>query len=97
MENASKALLIAGGILIAVLLISLIAFASKSISDYQAEKQNLADIEDASKFNEQFMQYNRSDLQGTELITLIHKVIDYNERMTTDSVRKYKFIQSDCA
>ena len=95
MENASKALLIAAGILIAILLISLLIYAGKMISEYQENKVNLANIEDTSKFNEQFAQYNRSDVQGTDLISLIHKVIDYNERMTTDSINNadtYKYI-----
>ena len=85
MENASKALLIAAGVLIAILLIALIIYAGNVISGYQQSKKDLANIEDTAKFNDQFMQYNRKDIQGTELLSLIHKVIDYNERMTTDS------------
>ena len=85
MENASKALLIAGGVLIAILLISLLIYTSTVISEYQDSKKELADIEDTAKFNDQFLQYNRDDVEGYELLSLIHKVIDYNERKTTDS------------
>ena len=88
MENASKALLIAGGVLIAILLISLLIYKGTVISEYQDSKKELADIEDTAKFNDQFLQYNRDDVEGYELLSLIHKVIDYNERKTTDSTIK---------
>lgn len=85
MENASKALLIAGGVLIAMLLISLLIYGWTVVSEYQDSKKELADIEDVSKFNDQFLQYDRDDVQGYELLSLIHKVIDYNQRKTEDS------------
>ena len=86
MENASKALLMAGGVLLTLLIISLFIFAWGRISEYQNAKDELTNIENTAKFNEQFAQYDRSDVQGYELLTLIHKVIDYNERRTTDSI-----------
>ena len=86
MENAAKALLIAGGILIAILLIALIRFAWGKYSDYQNSKYELIEIEDVAKFNEQFSNYDRSNVQGYELLTLINQVVDYNERRTTNSV-----------
>lgn len=85
MENASKALLIAGGMLLAIIIISIFMFTWGKISEYQSSKDNLASIEDTAKFNEQFTQYQRDDLLGYELLSLINKVIDYNERKTTDS------------
>lgn len=85
MENASKALLIAGEVLIAILLVSLLLFALGKFSDYKKEKTKLEDIENTAKFNEQFANYNRNDVQGYELISLINQIVDYNERKTSDS------------
>lgn len=83
MENASKALIMAGGMLLAILIISLLVYAWSLFSKYQASKDSLADIEDTAKFNEQFANYDRDDVQGYELLSLVNKVIDYNNRKTS--------------
>jgi len=86
LENASKALIIAGGILIAILLISLFLYAWNIFSEYQNSKNSLEAIQNTSKFNEEFTQYDRNDVQGYELLSLINKVVDYNERKSLDTI-----------
>ena len=86
MENASKALLMAGGMLLAILLVTLLVYAWGMFSEYQNAKADLAEIEDTAKFNEQLSQYDRDDVDGYTLLSLINRIIDYNERNTTDSV-----------
>lgn len=66
-------------------MISLITFAWGKFSEYQASKVELANIKNTAKFNEQFTNYDRNDVQGYEILTLIHKVVDYNERNTEES------------
>lgn len=85
MENASKALLIAGGMLLAMLLVSLFIYAWGLFSEYQSSNDKLKNIENVAKFNEQFTNYDRQDVQGYELISLVNKVVDYNERKTSDT------------
>ena len=41
--------------------------------------------EDKTKFNEQFTRYNRNDVAGYELISLSNKIIDYNERLSSET------------
>ena len=83
MENASKALIMAGGMLIAILLVSLFLYAWGLFSEYQSSQDSLAEIEDTAKFNEQFTAYDRNDVMGYEIISLTNKVIDYNFRMSS--------------
>lgn len=85
MENASKALLIAGGILILIILVSLVLLAKGNISNYYASEEELKMTEDKTKFNEQFTRYNRNDVAGYELISLSNKIIDYNERLSSET------------
>ena len=85
MENASKALIMAGGMLLAILIISLLIYAWSLFSEYQASKDSLADIEDTAKFNEQFSNYDRDDVQGYELISLVNMIADYNYRKSSDA------------
>lgn len=88
MENASKALIMAGGMLLAILIISLLVYAWSLFSKYQSSKDSLSDIEDTAKFNEQFSNYDRDDVQGYELISLVNKIIDYNYRKSNDAEAK---------
>lgn len=80
MENASKALLMAAGMFLVMLILALVIFAWGKFSDYQNAKDSLVDIEDTAKFNEQFTHYDRDDVQGYEILSLANQVIDYNRR-----------------
>ena len=80
MENASKALIMAGGMLLAILIVSLLIFAWGKFSEYQSSQDELADLQDTAKFNEQFANYDRKDVEGYEILSLVNKVIDYNQR-----------------
>ena len=88
MENASKALIMAGGMLLAILIVTLLIYAWSLFSKYQSSKDDLADIEDTAKFNEQFANYDRENVQGYELLSLVNKVIDYNYRKSNDANAK---------
>lgn len=80
MENASKALIIAGGILLTMAIVGLVIFAWNRFSDYYKNDDNLAEIDDLTKFNLQFTNYQRDDIHGYELVSLANKVFDYNTR-----------------
>lgn len=74
--------------LLVILIISLLVYAWGLFSKYQASRDSLVDIEDTAKFNEQFTNYDRNDVQGYELLSLINKVVDYNFRKSNDSEAK---------
>lgn len=80
MENASKALIMAGGMLLAILIVSLLVYAWSLFSKYQSSQDDLADIEDTAKFNEQFTNYQRDNVKGYDILSLANKVTDYNDR-----------------
>lgn len=80
MENASKALLIAGGVLISVIVISLIVVLYTNISSFSNNKQQILEANELTKYNAEWESYNRDDLKGTDIITIINKVISINEK-----------------
>ena len=80
MENATKALLIAGTVLISLLVITVGIFAFKQMSDYQKSKSDLINEKQIAKFNEGFTQYISNETKGIDIITLANKVIDFNSR-----------------
>ena len=78
MENASKALLIAAGILIGLILITMIIYGHGQISGYYKIKEENKKIEQLAEFNKQFIGYNRNDVRGSDLLSLVNKIADYN-------------------
>lgn len=78
MENASKALLIAAGILIGLIVITMIIYGVNQVSDYYSSKEASKQSEQLAAFNKQYIGYNRNDVRGSELLSLVNKIIDYN-------------------
>lgn len=80
MENATKALLIAAGILLAIMILSLLLVGYNQISSYYNEKHKATETEQLAEFNQKYENYNGKEIRGSELVSLMNKVIDYNER-----------------
>lgn len=79
MENATKAMQIAAGVLMSVLVLGLLVYGYNNITESKDIEQQAVREEQAADFNKSFETYNR-DLVGTELIALSNKVDDYNKR-----------------
>lgn len=81
MENASKALLMAGGILITLIIISAFVLMFNQIGDYEkAQSSNEKELQ-LAKFNLDFERYTDDNgIKGIDIISLINKVIDYNKK-----------------
>lgn len=93
MENATKALLIAGGMIITVMLLTLLVFGyNRLASNYESENEFLTN-EQLDKFNKQFQNYSEKVIRGNELISLMNKVIDYNATKAYDTEIQYKRIK----
>ena len=75
MENANKALIMAGGMLITVLVISLLVLFYNQIKGF---KSATLDTSSEQAFNASFEAFNRNGVYGSELFSLAYKVVDYN-------------------
>lgn len=80
MENASKALIIAGSVLIALMIIGALVLMFSNLSAYQETNVQTTREAQIVEFNNQYETYNRKDVRGSELYSLLNKVIDYNRR-----------------
>lgn len=85
MENASKALIIAGAILLAILIIGLGVFIYNSASS-SMKNVNLSQNE-IQNFNEPFLQYAGENVTGTNVMALCDKVKTHNLANTSDPTR----------
>lgn len=80
MENATKALIIAGAVLISILLISVGIMVFNSASDPINQSQNSAESQAIQMFNESFTQYLGTNKTGQQAKSLISAVIASNGR-----------------
>ena len=62
MENATKALEMAGSVLIGVLIIGCIVYAYSQLSAIKRDEQTSERVEQAADFNKDYDAYNRDDL-----------------------------------
>lgn len=86
MENASKALIMAGGILIAIIIISALLLMVTHIGDYQRTKDSGAKATQVAKFNRDFEKYTDDNgIKGTDIVSLINKIADYNSRQANNT------------
>ena len=70
MENASKALLIAGGVLIAILIVSVLVVTLNIVNSNQRTREKALATEQLAEFNQKYEAYNKKALTGTDIITL---------------------------
>ena len=95
MENASKALIIAGAILLAILLISLGIMIYTQASGV-VNTNAMSEVE-ISTFNKKFTQYGTSNVRGSQINALIDAVIQNNLSNSGDESRKVKIYTNDAA
>lgn len=85
MENASKALIMAGGILISIMVASFMIFALRKAGRMSAEYDSqLSDIELAD-FNSQFEAYAKDDNTFFDIITVSNLAYDVNKKNGYDA------------
>ena len=96
MENASKALIMAGSILIAIIIISLGIMVFKNMSNSVTKNTSLTK-EQISAFNSKIQPYIGESVSGSQVNTLMQLVRTINQKADAEdnSVRKIKVNGSD--
>ena len=92
MENASKALLIAGGVLIAILIVSVLVVTLNIVNSNQKTREKALATEQLAEFNQKYESYNKKALRGTDIITLMKMAIENNNKMEVADVGEQYFI-----
>lgn len=79
MENASKALMFAGTILITLMVISAVVFMYRDLTSVKRQESENQKVEEISEFNKSFESYEK-DLKGAQIFSLANKITDYNNK-----------------
>ena len=92
MENSAKAIIIAGGMFILIMVITLLVVFGRSLSSYMQDQHDKEMVKQITEFNNKFANYQGTELRGNELISVLNRVIDYNlynaVEITTDNSLK---------
>ncbi len=84
MENATKAILIAGGILISIVVISVFYFAFRQMSNSVESTQPNTAQKELQDFNKGFEAYNKKLMYGADIISVLNKAIDNNKKYNVE-------------
>ena len=73
MENASQALLIAGGVLLAILTLSMFIFMFGNLNTFGAAEADKKELEQLTAWNAEWEAYNKQLLYGADVLTVVNK------------------------
>ena len=76
--NMSQALKMAGGILIAIIIISTLTYFFREITPSQQQIEDIEALEQTAEFNKQYEVYNKSLMLGIDIISVINKAYSNN-------------------
>lgn len=88
MENATKAIIIVGGMLIAMLVVSILVIGWNNITDYNKKEEQIETREQIMKFNKEFESFNKKVVYGYELVSLANLISDTNN-VYYDKINRY--------
>lgn len=94
MENASKALAIAAGVLIGVLTIGLLVYLFSSAGSMFNEEKKGIEVQQLKEFNDQYESYHRNLLRGTDVISIINKMINNNTKYGPSGSNETEYLMS---
>lgn len=89
MENASKALYIAGSILLAIIVISIFVYSYTKITEMQQAKVNAENSQEVTAFNEPFVSYQKKRMYGTDVISILNLAISNNHKYHVNPGEEY--------
>lgn len=82
MENAAQALIIAGGVLIGIILLSIAAYLGFTMSEYVANTQEQINRNEVNQFNQQFIRYEGlNNLTIQDVITVKNLALEENKKI----------------
>ncbi len=85
MENAAKALEIAAGLLLAIIIISLIVYFFSTISEWPQQEDSMQSAEQLAQFNLEYEVYEKTAMYGVDVISCLNKAKSNNEKYVEGS------------
>ena len=91
MENASKALMMAGSVLLSVLIITALVFLYNNVIDLKRTESLSEETKKLYEYNKKIEMFNKQGLYGSEILSLSNLIEDYNR--TQNELKEYNEIK----
>lgn len=89
MENATKALIISGGVLVGIIILSLGVYLFHTMGSYMSNTQSDISENVVTQFNNEFLKYNgRKDLGIQDVITVKNFALENNQEDSSYDITK---------
>jgi len=92
MENASQALVIAGRVILAIIILSLMVFVFRNLSVFPTTDETNADIEQTRIFNTEYEVYDKKLMYGVDVISCLNKAKSHNEKYIDETLNLGGFV-----
>lgn len=89
MENASKALVMAGAILITIMVLGMFIFFFAQLKEFPEQQDEAKKLAQVSKFNQEYESYYKKKMYGTDVVTIMNKVITNNKKYADSITGRY--------
>lgn len=83
--NLSQAIKLAGGILVALVLISALVYFFSALSPLQTQLDDIKALEQTTDFNKEFEVYQKDIMYGVDVISVLNKAASYNKAYIEES------------
>ena len=80
MESANKAMMMAGGMLFAIMVMSLVAFVFSRLTTIPTEEDSKILIQQATAFNNEYTAYDKRIMYGVDIISVLNKAKSNNDK-----------------
>lgn len=80
MENAARALEIAAGVMLGVMLMAVVAYFFSNISSWPQNQDDIMSTEQLAKFNQEYIVFLKKQMYGVDVISCLNKVISNNKK-----------------
>lgn len=87
MENATRALTMAGGILLALMILGALFMMFNNLSDYQNQNDVRTKDSQIAEFNNQFEPFNKNNLTLMELKSIYNKIQSNNKKNPDNEIK----------
>lgn len=89
MENASKALIMAAGVLIGIIIISMGVYLFGKAAAIPKEYSSKLEKDRLAAFNEKFEVYNREDVSAQDIVTVVNLAVQNNRQYDITEIDYY--------
>lgn len=89
MENASKALMMAGSVLLTILVLGMLMLLFTQISEAPRAQEEALELAQITKFNREYESYDKEEMYGVDVVTVLNKAIANNKSYANPINGKY--------